>query len=62
MMRFVSSTLKYWHTVPKPRDKSRAISAGLAKSLAYLEVGKVQNAEAHLKGLKDIAQAAEPMV
>ncbi len=62
MTRFVSSTLKYWHTVPKPKDKWRGVSAGLAKSLNYFEVGQSHKTKAHLKRFKPIPQAAEPLV
>jgi hypothetical protein len=44
------------------QDEAEAISADLAKSLAYFEVGQVQKAEAHLEELKDILQTAELMV
>ncbi|WP_254547330.1 hypothetical protein [Halomarina pelagica] len=44
------------------QDEAEAISADLAKSLAYFEVGQVQKAENHLEELKDILQTAELMV
>ncbi|WP_254821902.1 hypothetical protein [Haloglomus halophilum] len=48
--------------IDKFKDEADAISADLAKSLAYFEAGQVQKAEEHLADLKDILQTAELMV
>ncbi len=60
MTRFVLLTLKFWYTVPKPKDDSSDISAGPCEVTCLLRGRKVQ--KVHLKGFKDIPQAAELMV
>ena len=48
--------------IEKFKDEADAISADLAKSLAYFEVSQVQKAENRLSDLQDILQTAELMV